>query len=128
MSTGSRTSVTATVVCALMLAFPEQLATVFTDDPAVVHETGRYLRIAAVAQILLVVEVVLEGALGGAGDTVPPMLASTTLTASRLPIAIWASAQWGVDGIWWTITVTAVLRGVAMALLWRSGRWQRRSI
>jgi putative MATE family efflux protein len=120
--------VPAAAVCALMLLVPEQLATAFTNDPAVVAETARYLRIAAVAQLLLVVEVVLEGALGGAGDTVPPMLASTTLTAARLPIAAWAAVHWGVDGIWWTITLTAVARGVAMALLWRAGRWQRKSL
>ncbi|HEX5581920.1 MAG TPA: MATE family efflux transporter, partial [Gemmatimonadaceae bacterium] len=120
--------VPAGVVCLLMLSVPETLASLFTEDPAVVAETARYLRIAAVAQLLLVMEVVLEGALGGAGDTVPPMLASTTLTASRLPLAAFATARWGVVGLWWTITITAVLRGVAMALLWRSGRWKRRSL
>jgi len=31
----------------------------------------------------------------------------------------------GVAGIWWTISLTAVGRGIAMAGLWRSGRWQR---
>ena len=112
----------------LMLLVPETLAGLFTDDPAVARETARYLRIASVAQLVLCLEVVLEGALGGAGDTVPPMLASTSLTAARLPLAAWASARWGVDGIWWTITLTAVARGLAMALLWRSGRWQRKSL
>ena len=112
----------------LMLLIPAQLAGLFTDDPAVVAETARYLRIAAVAQVALVLEVVLEGALGGAGDTVPPMLASTTLTAARLPLAAVAAAVWGVSGIWWTISLTAAARGVAMALIWRSGRWTRRSL
>ena len=112
----------------LMLLVPAQLADLFTDDPAVVAETARYLRIAAVAQVALVLEVVLEGALGGAGDTDPPMLASTTLTAARLPLAAAAAAVWGVSGIWWTITLTAAARGVAIALIWRSGRWARRSL
>ncbi|HEU4631726.1 MAG TPA: MATE family efflux transporter [Gemmatimonadaceae bacterium] len=116
------------VLAALMLAVPATLAGAFTRDAVVVAETARYLRIAAVAQLVLCVEVVLEGALGGAGDTVPPMLASTTLTASRLPLAAWSAARWGVVGIWWTITLTAVARAVAMALLWRSGRWRHRSL
>ena len=116
------------VLAALMLLVPERLAAAFTDDPAVIAATVVYLRIAAVAQLVLCLEVVLEGALGGAGDTVPPMLASTTLTASRLPIAAWAAARWGVEGIWWTITLTAVARGVAMALLWRRGGWKGKSL
>ena len=120
--------VPAAVVFALMLLVPEPLARLFTDDAAVVAATASYLRIAAVAQLVLCVEVVLEGALGGAGDTVPPMLASTSLTALRLPLAAWSAARWGVDGIWWTITLTAVARGVVMALLWRRGGWQRKSL
>jgi len=118
----------ASVVFALMLLVPAPLAGLFTDDPAVVAETARYLRIASVAQLVLCLEVVLEGALGGAGDTVPPMLASTTLTALRLPLAAWSAAQWGVTGIWWTITLTAVARGLAMALLWRRGGWRHKSL
>ena len=120
--------VPALCLAALMVAMPATLAAAFTHDPAVIAETARYLRIAAVAQLVLCVEVVLEGALGGAGDTVPPMLASTTLTAARLPLAAWSAPRWGVVGIWWTITLTAVARAVAMALLWRSGRWRHRSL
>ena len=116
------------VLFVLMLTVPERLAGLFTADPAVIAEAARYLRIAAVAELVLCVEVVLEGALGGAGDTLPPMLASTTLTASRLPIAAFAAGRWGVIGIWWTIALTAIARGLAMALLWRRGGWRHRSV
>jgi len=116
------------LACTLMLTIPAQLASIFTSDPAVVAETAHYLRIASIAQLFVAAEVVLEGALGGAGDTVPPMLASTTLTASRIPVGNWAAARWGTSGLWWTITLTAAARGLAMMLLWRGGRWKRRSI
>jgi putative MATE family efflux protein len=112
----------------LMVGLPTQLAAVFTSDPAVVAEAARYLRIAAVAQLFVAAEVVLEGALGGAGDTVPPMLTSTTITASRIPIAAWAATRFGTAGIWWTITLTAVARGLALMAIWRSGRWMRRKV
>lgn len=103
-------------------------ASIFTSDPLVIAETARYLQIAAWSQLVICVELVLEGALGGAGWTLAPMLASTTLTASRLFIAPWAAAQWGTSGIWWTISITAALRGIAMAVLWRSGRWKRAKV
>ena len=113
---------------ALMLAFPAQLAALFTPDETVIAETARYLRIAAVSQLFVAAEVVLEGALGGAGDTVPPMLTSTALTASRIPIATWAASRFGTAGLWWTINLTAIARGVAMMALWRSGRWKRKAL
>jgi Na+-driven multidrug efflux pump len=112
---------------AAALVIPERLAGLFTHDPAVIAEAANYLRIAAVSQLVICAEIVLEGALGGAGATVPPMVASTTLTAVRIPIAGWA-ARFGPAGIWWTIALTATARGVAMMLIWRSGRWKRKSV
>jgi len=113
---------------ALELLMPRQFASLFTNDAAVIAEAVRYLRVAAVSQLAVCTEVVLEGALGGAGETVPPMVSSTLLTASRIPLAAWAAMRWGSIGIWWVISLTAMARGIAMALLWRAGRWKRRSL
>jgi putative MATE family efflux protein len=116
------------VACALELAFPRQFASLFTTEPAVIAEAVRYLRIAAMSQLAVCAEIVLEGALGGAGDTVPPMLTSTALTAVRVPLAAWAATRWGSAGIWWVISLTAIGRGVAMVVLWRGGGWKRRVV
>ncbi len=116
------------VMAVASLAIPETLAHFFTDDPTVVAETAMYLRINAIAQLLLPAEIVLEGALGGAGDTVPPMITSTALTALRIPLAAWWATLWGPMGIWWAIAVTSAGRGLAMMYLWRSGRWKRQTV
>lgn len=110
------------VVC---LTIPEQLGAVYSDDPAVVAEAARYLRIAAFMQLFIGAEVVLESAMGGAGWTLIPMLGSTGITALRLPLGAWAAGVWGVTGLWMTLAVTAVARGVLMMALWQSGRWRR---
>ena len=116
------------VAFALELLIPRQFASLFTSDPAVIDEAVRYLRVAAISQLAVCSEVVLESALGGAGETVPPMITSTVLTASRIPLATWAAMRWGSIGIWWVISLTAMARGLAMAGLWRAGRWKRRSL
>jgi len=116
------------VAFVLELTFPRQFAGLFTNDLAVISEAAKYLRIVAVSQLAVCAEIVLEGALGGAGDTVPPMLASTAITASRIPLAAWAANRWGSAGIWWVISLTAIGRGVAMAVLWGRGGWRRRSV
>jgi putative MATE family efflux protein len=116
------------VACILELTFPRQFASLFTSDAAVIAEAVKYLRIASISQLAVCAEIVLEGALGGAGDTVPPMLTSTALTASRIPLAAWAANRWGSAGIWWVISLTAIGRGVAMAGLWRRGGWSRRTV
>jgi putative MATE family efflux protein len=116
------------VTFALELGIPRQFASLFTNDAATIAEAVKYLRIASVSQLAVCAEIVLEGALGGAGETVPPMLASTALTASRVPLAGWAADRWGSAGIWWVICLTAMGRGLAMAGLWRMGRWKGKAI
>ncbi len=116
------------IAVVIELTIPAHLAGIFTRDPAVITETAHYLRIAALAQLFTAAEIVLEGALGGAGDTLPPMIMSTSISALRIPLAAWAATQWGTTGIWAVISVTAAGRGIGMAILWRLGRWKHRSV
>ncbi|HEY4303304.1 MAG TPA: MATE family efflux transporter [Gemmatimonadaceae bacterium] len=127
MATGYCTLLGA-VAFVLEFFIPRQFASLFTEDPAVIAEAVKYLRIASISQLAICTEIVLEGALGGAGETVPPMLSSTALTALRIPLAGWAASRWGSIGIWWVISLTAIGRAVAMATLWRAGRWRRRAV
>ena len=126
--TAGYASIPAVVLAVASLFISEQLAGMFTNDAAVIAEGSSYLRIAALSNLFIAGEIVLEAAMGGAGYTFPPMLTSTALTASRIPLAAWAAAQWGPAGIWWTISITAAARGLAMIALWRAGRWTRTSV
>jgi putative MATE family efflux protein len=105
--------------------YADALAGIFSQDPAVIAEAARYLRIASFCQLFLGAEVVLESAMGGAGWTLIPMLCSTGITALRVPVGAWAAAQWGTTGLWWTLAITAAARGAVMAGLWGWGRWRR---
>ena len=119
------TGVPGVIACTVLLLFPTALAALFSADAAVVAEATRYLQTAAFAQLVVSGETVLEGALGGAGWTFPPMITSTLITLARVPLAAWAATQWGTTGIWWVISLTAIARALAMMALWASGGWRR---
>ena len=121
-------SVLGLAACLADLLYAENLARLFTNDAAVVVEAARYLRIAAISQLGICAEIVLEGALGGAGETLPPMIASSAFTASRVPLVPVMASRWGSTGIWWAISVTAIGRALSMIGLWRLGRWKRKSV
>ena len=106
------------------LAIPAVLVSLFTGDPQVIRDGVLYLRVIAFAQIGQSFELILEGALAGAGYTFWPQVVSTTLTASRIPLSAWWSRSFGLIGIWIALSATAIARGVAMILFWRSGRWR----
>ena len=115
----------AAVPALAFVVVPEALVGIFSRDPGVIAAGASYLRIIAAAEITMALEIVLEGSLGGAGFTVEPMVWSGSLTAARIPLGAWLAGVFGVAGIWWAISLTALGRGFAMAALWRSGRWQR---
>ncbi|MGE5802146.1 MAG: MATE family efflux transporter [Gemmatimonadota bacterium] len=106
------------------LAMPAELVSLFTRDPEVIRDGVLYLRVIAFAQIGQSFELILEGALAGAGYTFWPQVVSTTLTAARIPLSAWWSRSFGLIGIWIALSATAIARGVAMILFWRSGRWR----
>ncbi len=123
--TASYAAALGALVGVVFVAFPDVMVGIFTDDPAVIADGAIYLRAMALAQISMGFEIVLESALGGAGYTVMPMLWNAVFTAARIPLAAWLAGVMGVAGVWWAIGLTAVARGVAMALLWRGERWLR---
>jgi len=115
----------ATAVTAVaFLSIPRVLVGLFTSDAAVIADGALYLRVIAFAQIGQTFELILEGALAGAGYTFWPQVTSTTLTALRVPLSAWWSQSMGLLGIWLALSLTAIARGVAMTIFWVRGGWR----
>ncbi len=116
------------VVSAIYFFFPDTLMSFFTQDQAVQRLGAEYLKIVAVFEIFLALEVIMEGAFSGAGYTLPVMLVSVPITAARIPLAWFLAVRlnWGIQGIWWAIAVTTGLKGFLNALLFALGFWKRK--
>jgi len=127
MTVGYCLAVTVTTAAAF-LTVPRSLVALFTSDPAVIADGSLYLRVIAFAQIGQTFEIILEGALGGAGYTLWPQITSTALTLLRVPLAAWWSGTIGLLGIWLALSVTAVARGIAMTLFWLRGAWRATAV
>ncbi len=114
----------------ILFAFAGPLASLFLDSGPAHDHARAYYRIVALCLVPQAWEIVLDGAFGGAGLTIPPMLISASITALRVPLAPIAAFDWGlgVSGIWWVICATAALRGVLMALWFARGTWKTRTV
>lgn len=110
-----------------MIFFCVPLAQLFSRDAQVLQAASAYIRIIGFAQMFASTEIVLEGAFSGAGDTLPPMLIGVPLTLVRVPAAwlVAAPLGLGVSGVWWVITVLAVIRAALMAAWFHRGDWRR---
>jgi putative MATE family efflux protein len=119
-----------TVIALAFVLFPRQIAGIFIDDPAVVKIAVDYLLIVAVSQPAMAVVIVLEGAFSGAGNTLPPMIASLGYSTARLPIAYLLCFEFGigVNGVWWAINVTMLVAAFMLYFWFRRGRWKLQEI
>jgi len=112
------------------LGTPGLLASIFTDNPVVREIAIDYLIILGLSQFAMAVEIILEGAFSGAGDTVPPMVIQIPGSLARIPLAWYFAFElgWGINGIWWTLTITSVLKCLATAYWFRLSKWKLKKI
>jgi Na+-driven multidrug efflux pump len=113
----------------VLVVWPGWILHFFSSDPAVVEIGAPYLRILGFAQPLMAVEIVLEHAFAGAGDTVPPMIISVPMNAVRVPLLLWLlHSGAGLIAIGWVLCITCMARGVLATLWFRRGGWKTRQI
>jgi putative MATE family efflux protein len=125
------------IMCAFGLAMgilmwfaPGALLRWFSADATVIALGTPYVRVLALCQIFVAIELTLNGAFSGAGDTVPPLVITVTLALLRVPMA-WALALttgWGMQGIAWTIVLTCVARGALIAWWFQRGAWKTKRL
>lgn len=101
--------------CSALLIFaPELIFRIFIQESDVLPLGVDYLRILGVSQLFMCIEITTEGAFCGLGKTLPPSIVSITLTAARIPLAICLSEFLGLNGIWWSITISSICKGIVL--------------
>ncbi len=111
----------------IIFIWAEYFASLLTNDPAVLEETTRYLRINMFSEPFMALSVVLAGGLQGAGDTKGTMwIIITAMWFIRLPLAfIFALIlRYGATGVWVAMITSMIIQGVLMTLRFHRGRWK----
>ena len=104
------------LLCSLVLiVFPEFLFQIFIRETDVLDMGVPYLRILGVCQLCVCMEGCSTGAFNGLGETRIPSAVSIVFNLARIPMAILLPmTPLGLDGIWWALTISAILKGVVL--------------
>lgn len=87
------------------------------NDPAAISGGADYLRILGYAQIFVCIEIAAMGTFNGLGRPVIPAAIGVIFNLSRIPLAsILTKTSLGVDGVWWSLTSTCMLKGIIATL------------
>jgi putative MATE family efflux protein len=114
----------------VMFAFADPLASLFASEADAQSHGATYFRIVAWILAPQAADLVLTGAFGGAGMTLPPMLIGLTLTLARIPLSYFAAFDLGlgVEGIFYVIAVTALVRALAVMGWFRRNTWKTQEV
>jgi putative MATE family efflux protein len=115
----------------IFVALADQIAGLFTQDPAVLPYAVAGLRTVALGFPFYAYGMVLNQSFNGAGDTwTPTYLNLFVFWAFEIPVAYVLSTRFGMGpaGVFWAITLAFSLLAVASAILFKRGRWKLKSV
>jgi len=106
-------------ICSLLFIFcGNNIFAIFVPEKEAYEAGGLALRIDGYSQLFMMLEITMQGVFYGMGRTIPPAIISVTCNYLRIPMALWfVSLGWGLPGIWWTICLTSILKGIII-LVW----------
>ena len=107
------------IICSLLFIFcGNNIFAIFVPEKEAYEAGGLALRIDGYSQLFMMLEIVIQGIFYGMGRTIPPAVISITCNYLRIPMALFfVSLGWGLPGIWWTICLTSILKGIVI-LIW----------
>lgn len=102
----------------LFLCYGNEIFSIFVPEKGAYEVGGQFLLIDGYSQLFMMLEITIQGVFYGMGRTLPPAVISITCNYLRIPLALlFVSWGWGLSGIWWSVSLTSILKGM-VCLIW----------
>ena len=103
----------------IFIFFKEPIIKLFIRDVDTSLIAYGYLQAVAYSQAFSTIEMVSNGLFTGLGKPKIPATISIIFTVLRIPMALVLMKYYGINGIWWSIAISSVLKGVAAYLIYK---------
>ncbi len=102
----------ALAMSALFWLVPEHLVVLFVSEQTTIQVAVGYLGVVAFSQLFSAVEMISNGLFTGLG--MPKISANISMffTVLRLPMAWVLIQHLGISGVWWSIAISSILKGL----------------
>lgn len=107
------------VVTSIFLIFPKPIFSIFISDPEVIDMGVGYMVAIAFSQVFMCFEMLSVGAFNGLGKTYAPPIVSIVFSSLRIPLAMLLTPYLGLSGIWWSISISSMFKGVIMVVWYK---------
>lgn len=106
------------ILTVIFVFFNVPLIKIFIRDDTTILIASAYLQVIGFSQIFSTIEVVSNGLFTGIGKPNIPATISVVFTALRIPMALIFTIFLGLNGIWLSIALSSLLKGIAAYLIY----------
>lgn len=115
-------SIFAVFISFVFIVFAKSLYSSFFTDEKLINYGIAYLKIIGLTQIFQCVEIITNGAFNGIGKINQPTIIGVIGTGLRIPFIYILAPIFGINTIWWVISVSMLLKGV-VSYVWFKIIW-----
>ena len=109
------------LIAIAFLFLPRPISEIFFHEADVVEVSVGYLMIIGISEPFMCLEIMAIGAISGMGNTKLCSIISIVLTGLRIPMAYALCGMGlGVEGVWWALTITSILKGIILHLAFQN--------
>lgn len=101
----------------IFIFWNEPIIRLFVDEKDTIIIAKEYLKVVAYSQLFSTIETMSNGLFTGLGLSKIPAIISILFTALRIPMAIIFSRYYGVNGVWISIALSSILKGIIALLV-----------
>ena len=105
------------LVTALLVLGAAPIFSIFIREPEVIAGGATYLRIVGLSELFMCYEMSTTGAFNGLGQTKLPAAIGLVLTVARIPMCYALMPLMGINGVWWAMTISSMLKGILLNIL-----------
>lgn len=108
------------IISLLFVLFPKQLFSVFIAESNVIEMGIGYMQTLGFSQLFMCMELLSVGAFNGIGKTYIPPMISIIFSSARIPLAMYLANHMGLMGIWLSISITSVVKGIILTIWFKT--------
>ena len=96
--------------------FSKQIFGIFLSENEALNMGNIYMKILALSQVFMCMELLTVGAFNGIGKTYAPPIISIIFSGLRIPMAMFLSNEnlFGLNGVWMSISVSSLFKGTIL--------------
>lgn len=106
------------IMSLIFILFKESIIRLFIREKDTIVIASGYLQAVAFSQSFSTIEMVSNGLFTGLGKSNIPAIISIVFTVIRIPMALALMNNFGINGIWWSIAISSILKGVVSYLVY----------